>query len=126
MKFYNGDIDLSKLNMKFYKGLFYFLLLIPISLLVYEIRTTLIDYRQAQAELFLLNTQRASNQRTIMGLQVRILHYVEKHETPMGGCPLCFKNMIMEKYDHELIRKFLRENGVDVQGFIDGEFSEDH
>jgi len=112
--------------MKFYKSLFYFLLLVPIFLLVHEIRTTLIDTRQAQEELFLLNAQRASNQRTTMGLQVRILHHVEKHETPMGGCPLCFKNMIMEKYDHELIRKFLRENGVDVQGFIDGEFSEDH
>ena len=125
MKFYNGDIDLSKLDMKFYKGLFYFLLLIPIFLLVYEIRTTLIDTREAQAELFLLNAQRASNQRTTMGLQVRILHYVEKHETPMGGCPLCFKNMLMEKYDHELIRKFLRENGIDVQGFMDGKLSKE-
>ena len=114
--------------MKFYKSLFYFLLLVPIFLLVYEIRTTLIDYRQAQEELFLLNAQRASNQRTTMGLQVRILHYVEKHETPihkMGGGTLCFKNMLMEKYDHELIRKFLRENGVSVQGFMDGELSEE-
>ena len=111
--------------MKFYKGLFYFLLLIPVSFLVYEIRTTLINYRQAQTELFLLNTQRASNQRTIMGLQVRILHYVEKHESSMGGCPLCFKNMLMEKYDHELIRKFLRENGVDAQSYMNGEFSEE-
>ena len=31
----------------------------------------------------------------------------------------------MEKYDHELIRKFLRENGVSVQGFMDGELSEE-
>ena len=112
--------------MKLYKKVFYFLLLIPIFLLVYEIRTTLIDYRQAQAELFLLNAQTASSNRTIMGLQVRILHYAENHQDAMGGCPLCFKNMLMEKYDHELIRKFLRENGVDVQGFMDGEFSEDH
>ena len=114
--------------MKFFSKfriVFYFLLLIPVSVLTYEIRTTLIDYREAQAELFLLNAQRASNQRTTMGLQVRILHYVEKHETPMGGCPLCFKNMLMEKYDHELIRKFLRENGVSVQGFMDGELSEE-
>jgi len=111
--------------MKFYKILFYLLLLIPIFILVYEIRTTLIDYRQAQSELFLLNAQRASNQRTIMGLQVRMLHYAENHEDRMGGCPLCFKNMLMEKYDHELIRKFLRENGVDVQGFMDGEPSEE-
>ena len=125
MKFYNGDIDLPKLDMKFYKVLFYFLLLIPIFLLVYEIRTTLIDTRQAQGELFILNAQRASNQRTIMGLQVRILHYVEKHESPTGGCSLCFKNMLMEKYDHELIRKFLRENGVNVQEFMEGELSEE-
>ena len=108
--------------------LFYFLLLIPIFALVYEIRSTLIDYRQAQAEIFLLNAQRASNQRTIMGLEVRILHYVEDHEGDghkMGGCPLCFKNMLMEKYDHELIKKFLRENGVDVQNFMDGKLSEE-
>ena len=113
--------------MKFYRSLFYFFLLIPIFLLVYEIRTTLIDYRQAQAELFLLNTQRASNQRTIMGLQVRILHYAEEHgeEERFGSCPLCFKNMLMEKYDHELIKKFLRENGVNVRGFMEGELSEE-
>ena len=111
--------------MKFYKSLFYFLLLIPIFLLVYEIRTTLIDHRQAQEELFLLNAQRASNQRAIMGLQVRILHYAENHEERTGGCPLCFKNMLMEKYDHELIRKFLRENGVDVQDFMDNKLSEE-
>ena len=113
--------------MKFYKSLFYFLLLVPIFLLVHEIRTTLIDTRQAQEELFLLNAQRSSNQRTIMGLQVRILHYAEGHdeENRFGGCPLCFKNMIMEKYDHELIKKFLRENGVSVQGFMDGELSEE-
>jgi hypothetical protein len=108
--------------------LFYFLLLIPIFALVYEIRSTLIDYRQAQAETFLLNAQRASNQRTIMGLEVRILHYVEGHESDghkMGGCPLCFKNMLIEKYDHELIKKFLRENGVDIQNFMDGKLSEE-
>ena len=104
-----------------HRKVFFFLLLIPIAILVYEIRTTLIDYRQAQAELFLLNTQRSSNQHTIMGLEVRILHYAEDHEGnghKMGGCPLCFKNMLMEKYDHELIKKFLRENGVDVQEFL--------
>tara|TARA_R100001244_G_scaffold35380_1_gene32472 strand:- start:1532 stop:1891 length:360 start_codon:yes stop_codon:yes gene_type:complete len=111
--------------MKLYKKVFYFLLLIPIFVLVYEIRTTLIETREAQDELFLLNAQRASNQRTIMGLQVRMLHYAENHEERMGGCPLCFKNMLMEKYDHELIRKFLRENGVNVQNYMDGELSEE-
>ena len=118
--------------MKFFSKfriLFYFLLLIPVSVLTYEIRTTLIDYRESQAELFLLNAQRASNQRTIMGLQVRILHYAEDHESSghkMGGCPLCFKNMLMEKYDHQLIQKFLAENGVDVQNFLENEFSEEN
>lgn len=108
--------------------LFYFLLLIPIFVLVYEIRATLIETREAQVEIFLLNAQRASNQRTIMGLEIRILHYVEDHESngqKMGGCALCFKNMLMEKYDHELIKKFLRENGVDVQDFMDGKLSEE-
>ena len=113
--------------MKLHKKVFYFLLLIPISLLVYEIRTTLVDMREAQGELFLLNAQRASQQRTIMGIQVRILHYAEGHneEERFGACPLCFKNMLMEKYDHELIRKFLRENGVNAQGYMDGELSEE-
>ena len=113
--------------MKLYKKVFYFLLLIPVVLLVYEVRTTLIDMREAQEELFLLNAQRASNQRTIMGLQVRILHYAEGHdeEHKTSSCPLCFKNMLLEKYDHELIRKFLRENGINVQSFFDGEFSEE-
>jgi len=108
--------------MKFYKKIFYFLLLIPIVVLTYEIRTTLIDMREAQAELFLLNAQRASNQRTIMGLQVRILHYEEGHgeKAAFGACSLCFENMLMEKYDHELIRKFLIENGVDLKDFIEG------
>jgi len=113
--------------MKLYKKLFYFLLLIPIVVLVYEVRTSLIDMRESQAELFLLNAQRSSNQRTIMGLQVRILHYAEGHneEEPFGACPLCFKNMLMEKYDHELIRKFLRENGINAQGYMEGELSEE-
>jgi hypothetical protein len=113
--------------MKFLRGLFWFLLLVPVIVLVYEVRTTLVDMRRAQAETFLLNAQRASNQRTIMGLQVRILHYAEGHEEghSFGTCPLCFKNMLMEKYDHELIRKFLRENGVDVQGYMDGELSKE-
>ena len=113
--------------MKLYKKIFYFLLLIPISFLVYEIRETHIDTRQAQEELFLLNSQRASNQRTIMGLQVRILHYAEGHdeEETVGMCPLCFKNMLLERYDHELIRKFLRENGIDAQAYLDGELSEE-
>jgi len=113
--------------MKLYKKIFYFLLLIPISLLVYEIRETHIDTREAQEDLFLLNAQRASNQRTIMGLQVRILHYAERHseEEPFGTCPLCFKNMLLEKYDHELIRKFLRENGINAQSYFDGELSEE-
>ena len=110
-----------------YRKIFFFLLLIPISFLVYEIRETHIDTRQAQEELFLLNSQRASNQRTIMGLQVRILHYAEGHdeEETVGMCPLCFKNMLLERYDHELIRKFLRENGIDAQSYLDGELSEE-
>ena len=114
--------------MKLYKSIFYFLLLIPIFVLVYEIRSSLRDTREMQRELYFLNLQRASNQRTVMGLETRILHYVEDHEGDghkMGGCPLCFKNMLMEKYDHELIKKFLRENGVDVQGFMDGELTEE-
>ena len=112
---------------KFLRGLFWFLLLVPVIVLVYEGRTTLVDMREAQTEIFLLNAQRASNQRTIMGLQARILHYAEGHEEeyPFGTCPLCFKNMLMEKYDHELIRKFLRENGVDAQGYMDGELSKE-
>jgi len=110
-----------------YRKVFFFLLLIPISLLVYEIRETHRYTREAQDEVFLLNAQRASNQRTIMGLQVRILHYAEGHdeEETVGMCPLCFKNMLLEKYDHELIRKFLRENGINVQSFFDGELSEE-
>ncbi len=113
-----------KLN---YKNVFFFLLLIPISFLVYEIRETHIDTRKAQEELFLLNSQRASNQRAIMGLQVRILHYSEGHdeENKNGTCPLCFKNMLLERYDHELIRKFLIENGIDAQAYLDGELSEE-
>ena len=103
--------------MKLYKKAFYFLLLIPIVFLVYEIRTTLVDMREYQQDFFLLNAQRASNQRTIMGLQVRILHYAEGHneENSFGTCILCFENMLLEKYDHELIRKFLRENGINAE-----------
>ena len=110
-----------------YRKIFFFVLLIPISLLVYEIRETHIDTREAQENLFLLNAQRSSNQRAIMGIQVRILHYVEGHneEEPFGTCPLCFKNMLLERYDHELIRKFLRENGIDAQSYLDGELSEE-
>ena len=113
-----------KLN---YKNVFFFLLLVPMSFLVYEIRETHIDTRHAQEELFLLNSQRASNQRAIMGLQVRILHYAEGHdeEETVGMCPLCFKNMLLERYDHELIRKFLIENGIDAQAYLDGELSEE-
>jgi len=108
--------------MKFHKKLFYFLLLIPVIVLVYEVRTSLIDMREAQNEIFLLNAQRASNQRTIMGLQVRILHYVEGHrEGEFGTCPACFKNMLMERYDHEMIRKFLKENGIDADAYMEGE-----
>tara|TARA_R110000737_G_scaffold259107_1_gene267684 strand:+ start:130 stop:510 length:381 start_codon:yes stop_codon:yes gene_type:complete len=110
-----------------YRRVFFFLLLIPIVLLAYEIRETHIDTREAQEDLFLLNAQRASNQRTIMGLQVRTLHYAEGHseEERFGTCPLCFKNMLLEKYDHELIRKFLRENGIDAQKFMDNELSKE-
>ena len=109
--------------MKFHKKLFYFLLLIPVIVLVYEVRTSLIDMREAQKEMFLLNAQRASNQRAIMGLQVRILHYAEGHdeEHKTNGCPLCFKNMLLERYDHETIRKFLKENGIDADAYMEGE-----
>jgi hypothetical protein len=104
---------------------FFFLLLIPISLLVYEIRTTLIDMREAQDEVFLLNMQRASQQRLIMGLQTRILHHVEEHGDEMViGCPACFKNLMLEKYDHKLIRKFLEENGVNAEDYYDGVYRE--
>jgi|TARA_R110000803_G_scaffold153222_1_gene218090 hypothetical protein len=116
--------SLIKLN---HRKVFFFLLLIPISLLVQEVREAHIDTRESQESLFLLNAQRAYNQRAIMGIQVRILHYVEGHneEEPFGTCPLCFKNMLLEKYDHELIRKFLRENGIDAQSYFDGELSEE-
>jgi|TARA_R110002167_G_scaffold277421_1_gene483350 hypothetical protein len=110
-----------------YRKVFFFLLLVPISCLVYEIREDRLYTRESQEGLFLLNEQRASNQKTIMGLQVRILHYSEGHseEEPFGTCPLCFKNMLLERYDHELIRKFLRENGIDAQSYLDGELSEE-
>ena len=108
-----------------YRKAFYFLLLIPIVFLVYEIRITLMDMREAQGELFLLNAQRASQQRTILGLQTRILHHVEEHEDEsMIGCPACFKNLMMEKYDHKLIRKFLEENGVNPQNYLEGVYKE--
>jgi hypothetical protein len=100
--------------MKPQRPIFYFLLLIPILILTSEIRSTLIDMRDAQNDLFVLNAQRASNQRTILGLEARILHYVEGHEgNRTVGCTMCFKNLLAEKYDHDLIRKFLTENGVD-------------
>ena len=102
-----------------YRKAFFFLLLIPVCFLVYEIRKSLIDMREGQRELFLMNAQRASQQRLIMGLQVRILHYTEKHtDERTVGCPLCFKNLVMEKYDHELIRKFLRENNISSNDYI--------
>jgi hypothetical protein len=99
------------MNITKQRTIFYFLFLIPLFLLVFEIRTTLIDTRRMSKELFLLNMQRASNQRTILGLQTRILHYVEGHtdDDTAIACPLCFDNLMMEKYDHELIKKFLRE-----------------
>ena len=108
-----------------WRVLFYFLLLIPISVLVYEIRTTLMDMRLSQREIFLLNAQRASQQRLIMGLEVRILHHVAKHEDEkVIGCPACFKNLLMEKYDHPMIRKFLKENGINADDYMEGKFSE--
>ena len=111
--------------MKFYKKLFYFLLLIPIVVLIYEIRTSLIDMRDAQEELFLLNAQRASQQKLIMGLEVRILHYVEGHEDEqVTMCPACFKNLVMEKYDHPMIRKFLKENEANAEDSIINEEKE--
>jgi len=99
--------------MDFYKKVFYFLLIIPVVFLTYEVRTTLIDMREAQEELFLLNAQRASNQKSMMGFQVRMLHYLEEHgDVGTAACPLCFENMLLEKYDHELIKKFMREHGL--------------
>ena len=83
------------------------------------------DMRQAQNELFLLNAQRASQQRLIMGLQTRTLHYVEGHEDEtVIGCPACFKNLLMEKYDHPMIRQFLLENNVNPNDYLDGVYSE--
>lgn len=112
--------------MSFHSKVFFFLLLIPICVLVYEIRTSLIDMREGQREMFLLNAQRASQQRLIMGLEIRILHYAEKHEDEkVIGCPLCFKNLMMEGYDHKLIRKFLSENGVNPEGYFDGVYDEE-
>lgn len=82
--------------------------------------------REAQGELFLLNTQRASQQKLIMGLEARILHYVEGHEDKeVFMCPACFKNLMMEKYDHALIRKFLTENGEDADEYYDGILNKD-
>ena len=81
--------------------------------------------RLSQREMFLLNAQRASQQRLIMGLETRILHNVEDHEDKgVIGCPACFKNLMMEKYDHKLIRKFLDENGVDPRKYFDGVLDE--
>lgn len=100
--------------MKPSRPIFYFFLLFPILILTSEIRSTLIDMREAQNDLFVLNAQRASNQKTILGLQTRILHYVEGHEGKnTAGCSSCFKNLLVEKYDHKLIRQFLTENGVE-------------
>jgi len=112
--------------MSAYRKIFYFLLLIPIVVLVIEIRASLIDMREGQRELFLLNAQRASHQRLIMGLQVRILHYSEEHgDEKVIGCPLCFKNLVMEGYDHKLIRKFLSENGVIAEDYMEGVYIEE-
>ena len=112
--------------MKLYQKLFYFLLLIPITILVIEIRISLIDMREGQRELFLMNAQRASQQRLIMGLQVRILHYNEGHtDEKVTGCPLCFKNLMLEGYDHKLIRKFLSENGVNAEDYMEGIYTEE-
>ena len=106
---------------KRWRILFYFLLLIPIVILTYEVRTTLVDMRLSQREMFLLNAQRASQQRLIMGLQTRILHYAEEHgDEKVIGCPACFKNLLMEKYDHPLIRQFLKENGVSGERYMEG------
>ena len=112
--------------MSAYRKAFFFLLLIPICVLVYEIRKSLIDMRIGQRELFLLNAQRASQQRLVLGLQTRILHHAEKHgDEKIIGCPLCFKNLMMEGYDHKLIRKFLSENGVGPEGYFDGVYDEE-
>lgn len=101
---------------------FYFLLLIPIFVLVYEIRSTLRDTREMHRELYLLNLQRASNQRTILGLETRILHYAEEHEGNRTiGCTLCFRNLLMEKFDHKLIHKFLEQNGINSEEYMDGQ-----
>jgi hypothetical protein len=111
--------------MKWYRTIFYFLLLIPITILTYEVRETLIEMRRGQEDLFLLNSQRASQQRLIMGLEVRILHHVEGHEDKHTAmCPACFKNLLVEKYDHPLIRKFLKENGQNPDEYYDGVLEE--
>lgn len=102
--------------MKFYRAAFYFLLLIPIFVLTSEVRKTLVDTRAAQADLFLLNGQMNSHQRTIIGLECRILHFVEDHQERYLGCPHCFGNLIREEFDHDMIRKFLRENGIGPPG----------
>ena len=81
--------------------------------------------REAQAELFLLNAQRASQQRLILGMETRILHHVEGHgDEKVIGCPACFKNLMMEKYDHPLIREFLRINGQNPDRYYDGVLDE--
>ena len=50
---------------------------------------------------------------------------IEEHEDEsMVGCPACFKNLMMEKYDHKLIRKFLEENGVNPQNYLEGVYTE--
>ena len=101
--------------------LFFFLLLVPVVMVAYQVRVTLIDMRLAQRELFLLNAQRASQQRLIMGLETRILHYAEDHtDEQVIGCPACFKNLLMERYDHKMIRKFLKENSIDPERYLDG------
>lgn len=82
--------------------------------------------RDAQRELFLLNAQRASQQRLVLGIQTRILHCVEEHKDEnVVGCPACFGNLLAEKYDHPLIRKFLTENGVNANGYFENAFSEE-
>jgi len=94
---------------KQYRAIFYFLLLIPVCLLVFEIRKTLIETRDMQKELYILHRSSASHQRTILGLQTRVLHYAEDHTEGYMGCPLCFKNLIREEYDHEAIKRFLQQ-----------------
>ena len=50
---------------------------------------------------------------------------VQQGDEKVIGGPLCFKNLMMEGYDHKLIRKFLSENGVNADDYMEGVYIED-